>query len=912
MNDKETLETFSNNLKKFTEGFYAAFFEELDNTYDTQVELKNANNARWKVVGMLDKHTRWYEDTIAVYNKEIQQCDPATEAEKIQSFTEKIRRAQAGLQEEQDKQNKVIHDLDEKIKEIRTKSAEKKELIKDKLREQFKEMDEYLEVEFVTLDGQKEVSREIDALIDRYKQELKYQYRQLAILQKKVENAEKEEKMDFRIKRAKAEKEVKRLEKLIKQLGDFQKDYDELKTLLANDKFFDNNTRIYDSFNTFANTFEAVDQTLERDSLTVNIKENSDGTFDVDINCGYRYMDPRKNFARADLTSANIKDLLERFAAELSKKTSFKYDDLINGNVVLKHNNEFIKKDGLNEICGAVDKIRTGQIEDLKAEEEKGKDIDKDKDENNDKDKDKDENNDKDKDKDENNDLDDDYNNDNRPVVYESNLPELDAHAMKVNGMRNARSKFYNGLRTCALLAATGLGFAGPALGIGMAGALVAAGVGIAGTGREAYVKFKENIKYGARIRQMKNLAKLMSAEAGADIVFDMDLEKRQAGFKLKGDDQFLTTDDLRDPNLFPEGMDDAILDVFENGGKLKRLGRKIKGVGTLNKYRGLGDGAKSLKQLRYKNFPVITFDNVSAAFNDFGGVKSRKELNNYQFDYNKILDARKNEQEAQNRVDENDNVESVDPLDLEGIENELEQGAQQTQQQQNPEQQNPAQGQQQQNPVQGQQQTQGNGGQNPVTNTELPPIELTDPGEIMVDQQKAQITDQASKIDEVMSQIQDSISTMDANDPNFKNKVCEDITSKLMACENELTIESRRQIVNMVHQSLKFEPEHMERFMLCIRDNRCRLDSEIMEDIAKITNPQFVDTEQRFGQAFASGVDAFIAQLKDEYEKGIRRYTSQDLDRLLVLEGGKELSKTNIDSLKNELEKIANNGRSL
>lgn len=411
-----------------------------------------------------------------------------------------------------------------------------------------------------------------------------------------------------------------------------------------------------------------------------------------------------------------------------------------------------------------------------------------------------------------------------------------------------------------------------------MAGALVAGGIGVAGVAREAYVKLKENIKYGARKHKMKKLAKEMSKEAGVNIEFVMDTETRKAGFKLEGDEQFLTTDDLRDPNLFPEGMDDAIVDIFDNG------------VESLNKYRGKGEGAKTLKENRFKNFPRITFDNVSAAFNDFGGVKSWRELNDYQFDYNKIIQARQEEQEEENLANENDQIGVVNPDELDDMVNALDQH-----QSQNPGEPQPVPGQPQQGngnqptgpengqqpPVQqpnnGNQPTGLDNGQQQNPAPQPTPVVVGPLGPSNEDPTVTQIQFPQDVQDQLKSELMDWVRS-EVQDPTNGIEVADKLEEAINGRKDELSEQSKIDLVNLFHDEVKFTEGQMEKFDFICRHDRTLTDFEVKEAIAQLEQVRATQGETGLGMA----VSSFLREHSD--------LTKEDLEALNQFDTSKNM----------------------
>ena len=913
MNNKQMLEQFSNEFVKFRESFHNAMnnvmdFEMTNGLYETQERSSKR----------LDELDKLIDEKNEEVKKAINLPSDQMSTEELEALKTRNAELVRGYQQEKDVIANDRKDLEEQYEE---KINEFRVLFKKSIEEMKKALG------FHVVKG-KDVSM-IDVLKGNLESRITTISYQLATLHAElnvVKGTEDRKHITEQMQNLVAQR--KKLEELYANLDKFMDLFNNLEDYYVNAEEYVNAFDLERYSKTFEEIADAVVTDVDNTLISVNIITNEDGTYSLDMRCGNKICEPRPLITADKFTKNMINQYLEGFASALALKTDLKYDDLVASKVILKTDGVDLGRHEFKTVGEMAEKVKEGKRDEVLAAAGKTGDGPENKTGDGPENKTGDGPENKTGDGPENKTGDgpenktgdgpenktgdgpenktdpskedpsqtgpiakppvDDYSEGygEPQSVQGTSLPELDAHAMKVNGMRNARAKFYNGLKTTALIAATGLGFAGPALGIGMAGALVAAGIGIAGTGREAYVKLKENIKYRSRVRQMKNLAKLMSNEAGVDIVFDMDLEKRQAGFKLQGDDQFLTTADLRDPNLFPEGMDDAILDVFENGGKLSRIGKKIKGVNALNKYRGLGDGAKSLKETRYKNFPVITFDNVSAAFNDFGGVKSQKELNNYQFDYNTILQARREEQEEQNRVDENDNVESVDPLDLEGIENELEQGEQQINQQQNLD---PTQQQtQQQNPEQTQQQTQQQQNPAPVTGQQTGtdnaqqqqnPVPVVvqplgpsnqDPnvtGTMFPPDVQEQL--KSELVDWVRGEVQDSTNGIE---------VADKLEAAIKGRKDELSEQSKIDLVNLFHDEVKFTEGQMEKFDFICRNDRTLTDFEVQEAIAKFEQVRATQGEAQLGMA----VSTFLSEHSD--------LTKEDLEALHRFDMSKDL----------------------
>ncbi len=621
--------------------------------------------------------------------------------------------------------------------------------------------------------------------------------------------------------------ERKRLVELADKLETFEKTFANFERYLETNDFIEDM-----DLSNFSNAFEtiadAVVVDVDKTLISVDIITNEDGSYSLDMRCGNKVCDPRPIIPVDKFNKSEVDSYLKGFAGVLANKTKMTMDDLISSNVILKANGVNLGRHQFKNVGELSEKVRDGKKDEILAavgdqqnlgdgnqptqpgdgnqptqpgdgNQPTGSDDD---------------------------DL--DYGNSNEQAIQQSNLPELDAHAMKVNSARNARSKFYNKLKGVTLVAAVGLGLTGPALGIGMAGALIAGGLGVAGVAAETYVKLKENIKYGARRHKMKKLAKKMSKEAGVNIEFVMDNAKRKAGFKLEGDDQFLTTDDLRDPNLFPEGMDDAIIDIFDEG------------VERLNKYRGKGEGAKTLKENRFKNFPRITFDNVSAAFDDFGGVKSWKELNDYQFDYNKIIQAQVEEQQEEENINENDQVGIVDPDELADMEAALEQG-------------------QQQNLGDGDQQNLGDGNQpQPVVVNPLAPS-TQDPNVTQIqfpqdvqDQLKSDLTDW------VRSEVQD---------PTNGIEVADKLEEAINGRRDELSEQSRIDLVNLFHDEVSFTEGQMEKLDFICRHDRTLTDFEVREAIAQLEEVRATQGEVGLGSAVSTFLSSHSNLTKEDLE---------------------------------------------
>ena len=656
--------------------------------------------------------------------------------------------------------------------------------------------------------------------------------------------------------------ERKRLVELADKLETFEKTFANFERYLETNDFIEDM-----DLSNFSNAFEtiadAVVVDVDKTLISVDIITNEDGSYSLDMRCGNKVCDPRPIIPVDKFNKSEVDSYLKGFAGVLANKTKMTMDDLISSNVILKANGVNLGRHQFKNVGELSEKVRDGKKDEILAavgdqqnlgdgnqptqpgdgnqptqpgdgnqptqpgdgnqptqpgdgNQPTGSDDD---------------------------DL--DYGNSNEQAIQQSNLPELDAHAMKVNSARNARSKFYNKLKGVTLVAAVGLGLTGPALGIGMAGALIAGGLGVAGVAAETYVKLKENIKYGARRHKMKKLAKKMSKEAGVNIEFVMDNAKRKAGFKLEGDDQFLTTDDLRDPNLFPEGMDDAIIDIFDEG------------VERLNKYRGKGEGAKTLKENRFKNFPRITFDNVSAAFDDFGGVKSWKELNDYQFDYNKIIQAQVEEQQEEENINENDQVGIVDPDELADMEAALEQG-----QQQNlgdGDQQNLGDGNQPTQPGDGTQQNLGDGNQpQPVVVNPLAPS-TQDPNVTQIqfpqdvqDQLKSDLTDW------VRSEVQD---------PTNGIEVADKLEEAINGRRDELSEQSRIDLVNLFHDEVSFTEGQMEKLDFICRHDRTLTDFEVREAIAQLEEVRATQGEVGLGSAVSTFLSSHSNLTKEDLE---------------------------------------------
>ncbi|MDE6292738.1 MAG: hypothetical protein K2L98_03565 [Bacilli bacterium] len=428
---------------------------------------------------------------------------------------------------------------------------------------------------------------------------------------------------------------------------------------------------------------------------------------------------------------------------------------------------------------------------------------------------------------------------------------------MKVNSVRNARSKFFNSFRAVTGTAAIGLGIAGLTLGTGMIGPLVAGGLFAAGTAYEGYVKIKENIKYGALKHKLKKIAKKMSKEANLNIKFEMDPETRRAGFKLEGSDEFLTTSDLHQSEDFADGMDDIVVDIFENSFK------------RANKYRGKGESASNLKEVRYRDFPQITFDNVTAAFEEFGGVKTRKELNDYQFDYNKIIQARIEEQE--NFVESNDNISSVD-IDLD----ELEAMEAYAQNGQNPPVSGPAptgpDNGQQPAPVGGPNPAGPDNGQNPPAPVVVQPLAPSsqDPNVVQVQFPQA---DQDQLKAELANWIRSEV-----QDPTNGIAVADKLEEAIVGRKDELSEQSKVDLVNLFHAEVKFTEGQMERFNFICRNDRTLTDFEVKEAIAQLEQVRATQGETQLGMAVSAFINEHSNITKEDLEALHRFDTSKNM----------------------------------
>lgn len=185
--------------------------------------------------------------------------------------------------------------------------------------------------------------------------------------------------------------------------------------------------------------------------------------------------------------------------------------------------------------------------------------------------------------------------------------------AMKVNKVRTSRARLNKKIRFYSAAAFFGLGA------VGSSYAIIAAGVLAAGFAGATLSGERNVIKSQAKKHKFKKIAKRVKRELGINIRPEFNYETRQAGFVLcdmSGQipiTSFLTSENAYD-YLTPEqveGLQFIIDDEFAYA----------------NSYRGKGNDYRTLREFEYKDSPKISFDNLTCAFDDVGGVLSNNEL---------------------------------------------------------------------------------------------------------------------------------------------------------------------------------------------------------------------------------------------------------------------------------------------
>ena len=397
-------------------------------------------------------------------------------------------------------------------------------------------------------------------------------------------------------------------------------------------------------------------------------------------------------------------------------------------------------------------------------------------------------------------------------------MAKNDEHLLKVLSKKESKYKLANFVRVTTLIACVGLAFT-PFMSAQFAFAVLGGSHALA-TVLEGASKLVDYDGYRRRKRKLKRLAKKMSKETMLDIRLDIDTKNRKAGFVLGEEKTPLTSEFLHSSELIAQGQDDQILDMFDNAFR------------KLNKYRGLGNNARTQKEKDYRDFPKITFDNVTAAFQDFGGIKTRKEEKERFNAVKRFISDRLHRQE----LDQNDLVDSIDIVDPAELNDNTIIA-------------NPA-------DIESYASTQLNG--LPSSKVINNSSQVSDPTPIEENQENNAIDSQEQEVGPLAPSNEDPVATnirFDANeqqskkeevvlamrdkveDPTDSIEVADLLNAHLNAYKDELSEQSKIDLVNMFHQEAHFTKGQMERFDFFCRNDRTLTDFEAKEAIVAIEN---------------------------------------------------------------------------
>ncbi len=185
--------------------------------------------------------------------------------------------------------------------------------------------------------------------------------------------------------------------------------------------------------------------------------------------------------------------------------------------------------------------------------------------------------------------------------------------AMKVVRMRECRGRTMRMVRNLSALSFFGLMALGNPLS-SVAGGVLITSSGIDMVNAERNIVKSESIK-----RRLKKVARKVSKECHINIQLKCNYTTRQAGYVLYDANgvvpitPFLTTETMKD-YLTPDQCA-TLISTFENE------------FARMNSRRGLGEQASSSKEIELSEMPKITIDNITHAFDEVGGVLSKKEL---------------------------------------------------------------------------------------------------------------------------------------------------------------------------------------------------------------------------------------------------------------------------------------------
>lgn len=192
-------------------------------------------------------------------------------------------------------------------------------------------------------------------------------------------------------------------------------------------------------------------------------------------------------------------------------------------------------------------------------------------------------------------------------------MPRFSEYALKVTRFRESENKFRNKVRVITALTGLGLGLMSSPL------ALAAATTFSLNEFYRIISGESDLLKLHAIKHKLRKVAYRVNKMYGTKLAFKCDYNNRTAGFVLCDESgkipvtNYLTSENIQD-YLSPE-VCDFFMDTLD--WELHKM----------NSYRGKGEDAKTMREIKYKNVPKIGIDNISRAFDDVGGVLSDKEL---------------------------------------------------------------------------------------------------------------------------------------------------------------------------------------------------------------------------------------------------------------------------------------------
>lgn len=502
----------------------------------------------------------------------------------------------------------------------------------------------------------------IDMLKDQLTQQIKLVSFQLANRAADLTKAKGMDKEPIAKDIEKMNKQRKQMTDLLEKLDVFMVEFEKLET-----KYVEKNSnvdvfafqKINEQFESIANT---INKNVDKNLIVVNVIKNSDGTYSIDMRCGNMIADPRPLITADKFNKKTVADYVKGFASVVASKSDLSMEVFEESKVALKENGvdkgrfdfknfgELAVKEITNgeEIVQEKEEptveeptVETPVVEEPTVEEpavetptveestpEKPAV--------------------------------------EEPGIDEKDIPEVDpvqqtreeqeTHHVgdmendvvyKVVSARNARRGKYNVAKTVLATAAIGLGFAGIPLGFGLAPAAIAGGAYVATAVVEALGDGLTKLRYNATRRKLKKIARKCGVQ------YEENYENGTAHFVL-------VDDETKERDVITSSNTNGKSDMY-NAQLTEELNR------VFNKNRGKGENATTFAEITNRNLEPVTLDNVEAAFQEFGGIQTRKELNAYKFNpikaFNRFKEALKPEGDELDDVDL-DEVDEMTPLE--------------------------------------------------------------------------------------------------------------------------------------------------------------------------------------------------------------------------------------------------------